>query len=126
MNDNSFLDGLPHLSESESKVVLKHLKSKFFEDKRTRFLEYKVNPTGSNKLVVGNNSTTWISLSSEIENKISYFLEDDEGTFELDHFDLTLDGLNQCLECLYQQQDEVSLRIFQNNIKLFLSHINHG
>ena len=71
MNDNSFLDSLPNLSENECKIILKHLKSKSLEDKRSRFMEYTVSPTGSNKLVVGNNSTTWISLSNEIANNMT-------------------------------------------------------
>ena len=61
--------------------LLKLLKKHASEDNR-RFLEYNVEETGEDGLVVGA-ATTWMQFSNEQSGKLTYMLEDDDGKFEL-------------------------------------------
>ena len=105
------------ISDDEASKLLEHIVSHHEENNRVRFLEYSVDGSDGDDLVKGDESTTWLSLSNEREEKLCYYLKDDEGVFELEHFDIAPDGLFECLECLYYQQNEVSQEVFVKNIQ---------
>ena len=102
-----------NISRKKIEKVLNYIVSESTRNARGRFLEYLVNSTGENQLVVGNAAKTWIKISSEQEKKLCYCLEDEDGIFELEHFNITLEGFLECLECLFRQQDEVTQKIFE-------------
>ena len=102
-----------NISRKKIGGVLNHIVFESKRDARGRFLEYLVNSTGDNQLVVGGQAKTWIKISSEQEKKLCYCLEDEDGIFELEHFNITLEGFLECLECLFRQQDEVSQKDFE-------------
>ena len=47
-----------------------------------------------------------MQFSNEQAGKLAPILEDDEGIFELNFYDLTLEGVGECLMDVYNQQNE--------------------
>ena len=72
---------------------------------------------------MGEKAKTWIRLSNVRESRLSYFLEDEEGIFELEHFEISIEGLAECLKCLFYQQNEVNNQTFDKNIKQLVHNI---
>ena len=111
------------MSDEDAQTLLSYIVSKHKKDNGFRLLKYSVEASGNDGLVVGDASSTWISLSNEREEKISHFLEDSEGIFELELFDISPDGLYECLECLFYQQKEVLEETFVKDIQDLLAQL---
>ena len=60
------------ISDDEASKLLEHIVSHHVENNRVRFLEYSVDGSDGDDLVKGDESTTWLSLSNEREEKLCY------------------------------------------------------
>ena len=75
------------------------------ESSPSRFLELSVSNDGS---LVSGSGSTWIQVSEYAQDQLAHCLSDDDGISELDHFDLTVEGLSACLESLGSLQDQLT------------------
>ena len=119
-------DIFSEISSKDAEIFLNYLSIKHAENNSARILEYSVDSTGSDGLVAGESSFTWINFSNERENRLCYCLQDDDGLFELEHFNVSTDGLFECLECLFYQQSEVLIEVFIKNLQDLLSEHSSG
>jgi hypothetical protein len=78
-------------------------------------LIFSVSDSGDG-LVTGK-AKAWMQTSTARENMICYVLQDDDGRTELNRYDLTPQGIADCLDSLSSQQDQVDYEEFYNAIK---------
>ena len=110
-------------NDNDAKLLLDYIILLSSKNKKRRFLEYSVKSYNTDKLVLGEKAKTWIRLSNVWESRLSYFLEDEEGIFELEHFEISIEGLAECLRCLFYQQTEVNKQTFDKKIKQLVHNI---
>jgi hypothetical protein len=104
-----------HAPKEDLQKLLELLMRHSTESNR-KILEYNVEETGEDGLVAGA-ATTWMQFSKEQPGKLAYMLEDDDGKFELEDFELTSEGLGECLICLFNQQEEVEEETFNKAVQ---------
>ena len=80
-----------------------------------RVLEMKVDEDEG--LVEGNEAITWIQLSSEDPGRVAWCMKDDDGEFELDTYDTTIEGVDSALSEHFGRQDQYSWTEYEALIK---------
>ena len=80
-----------------------------------RILEMKVDEDEG--LVEGDDAYTWIQMSSEKPGRIAWCMKDDDGEFELDTYDITLEGVDSSLSEHFGRQDQYSWAEYEVLIK---------
>ena len=80
-----------------------------------RVLEMKVDEDEG--LVEGDEASTWIQLSGEKPGRIAWCMKDDDGEFELDTFELNLEGIDSALSEHFGRQDEFSWIEYEDFIR---------
>jgi len=104
------------ISTSELEEVLEYFKKLEPGDPR---LIFSVKDSGDG-LVTGD-ATAWMQISTARDNMICYMLQDDDGKSELNRYDLTLDGVADCLDSLSSQQDQVDYEGFYKAVKKLIA-----
>ena len=108
----------------EDLVKLLELLMQHSSETSRKYLEYNVEETGEDGLVVGA-ATTWMQFSNEQTDKIAYLLEDEDGIFELEAFELTDEGLGECLISLFNQQQQVKEATFNDAVQQLITTLNN-
>jgi hypothetical protein len=80
-----------------------------------RILEMKVDEDEG--LVEGDDAYTWIQMSAEKTGRIAWCMKDDDGKFELDTYDITLEGVDSALSEHFGRQDQYSWAEYEVLIK---------
>jgi hypothetical protein len=80
-----------------------------------RLLEMKVDEDEG--LVEGDDAYTWIQMSTEKPGRLAWCMKDDDGEFELDTYDLSLEGVDSALSEHFGRQDQYSWTEFEALIK---------
>jgi len=80
-----------------------------------KILEMKVDEDEG--LVEGDDAYTWIQLSSQKADRVAWCMKDDDGEFELDTYDLTLEGVDSALSEHFGRQDQYSWTEYEALIK---------
>jgi len=80
-----------------------------------RVLEMKVDEDEG--LVEGDDAFTWIQLSVEKPGQIAWCMKDDDGEFELDTYDTTLEGMDSALSEHFGRQDQYPWTEYEALIK---------
>lgn len=80
-----------------------------------RLLEMKVD--ADEGLVEGDNAHTWLQVSSQRAGMIAWCMIDDDGEFELDTYDMSLDGVDSALSEHFGRQDQYSWSEYEALIK---------
>jgi hypothetical protein len=80
-----------------------------------RILEMKVDEDEG--LVEGDDAYTWIQMSAEKTGRIAWCMKDDDGEFELDTYDITLEGVDSALSEHFGRQDQYSWAEYEVLIK---------
>ncbi|AKN59992.1 hypothetical protein WB44_01340 [Synechococcus sp. WH 8020] len=80
-----------------------------------RILEMKVDEDEG--LVEGDDAFTWIQMSAEKSGRIAWCMKDDDGEFELDTYDTTLEGIDSALSEHFGRQDQHSWAEYEALIK---------
>ena len=117
-DDSYFL----HASKKDLEKLLELLKNHSSKNNQ-KYLEFNVEETDEDGLVVGA-ASTFLQFSNEQQDKICYVLQDQEGTFELETFELTAEGLNECLISLFNQQNQVKENIFNEAIQKLIVQLD--
>lgn len=68
-------------------------------------------------LVEGDDAFTWIQMSAEKSGRIAWCMKDDDGEFELDTYDTTLEGIDSALSEHFGRQDQHSWAEYEAFIK---------
>ena len=71
-----------------------------------RILEMKVD--ADEGLVEGDEAYTWIQLSNQKPGMIAWCMKDDDGEFELDTYEMNLEGVDSALSEHFDRQDQYS------------------
>ena len=90
----------------KEKINFDKFLEKILKSNGEKFLVHNVNHDEGLVESANNDASTWLALSKEKESKIAYCLKDDEGEYELDFYDITVEGLDKCICKVYEQQDE--------------------
>ena len=101
--DDNYGYGAMFASKEELENLVNLLSETIAEENR-RFLEFNVGETDYG--LVEGKAKTWMQFSNEQAGKLAPILEDDEGIFELNFYDLTVEGVGECLMDVYNQQKE--------------------
>ena len=80
-----------------------------------RLLEMKVDEDEG--LVEGDDAYTWIQMSTEKPGRLAWCMKDDDGEFELDTYDLSLEGVDSALSEHFGRQDQYSWTEYEALIK---------
>jgi len=80
-----------------------------------RLLEMKVD--ADEGLVEGDDAYTWIQVSNQKPGMIAWCMKDDDGEFELDTYDMNLDGVDSALSEHFGRQDQYSWTDYEALIK---------
>ena len=80
-----------------------------------KILEMKVDEDEG--LVEGDDAYTWIQKSAEKTDQLAWCMKDDDGEFELDTYDLTLEGVDSSLSEHFGRQDQYSWSEYEALIK---------
>ena len=86
-----------------NKFLKKILKSKDGE----QFLMHQVNDDEGLVEAANNDALTWLALSQQQESQIAWCMKDDEGKYELEFYEPTIQGLDECISQVYGRQDEI-------------------
>ncbi len=80
-----------------------------------RLLEMKVDEDEG--LVEGDDAYTWVQMSAEKPGRLAWCMKDDDGEFELDTYDLSLEGVDSALSEHFDRQDQYSWSEYEALIK---------
>ena len=80
-----------------------------------KILEMKVDEDEG--LVEGDDAYTWIQISAEKPGCLAWCMRDDDGEFELDTYELTLEGVDSALSEHFGRQDQYSWIEYEALIK---------
>ena len=95
-------------------VLNKFLKNILKSKNGEKFLMYRVD---NDEGLVEGEGFTWLALSQQQESKIAWCMRDDDGDFELEFYEPTIQGLDACICEVYSRQDELDdLEKFKNEI----------
>lgn len=100
------------ISTKELEKVLEYFKTLSPGDPK---LIFAVSDSGDG--MVTGEATAWMQISTQRENMLCYMLQDDDGKTELNRYDLTIEGVADCLDSLSSQQDQVDYEGFYKAVK---------
>ena len=90
----------------KEKIDLKNFLEKIIKSEGTPFLIHNVNNDDGLVESANNDAKTWLALSKEQDGKIAWCMQDDDGDYELEFFDINIEGLDECISKVYERQDE--------------------
>ena len=91
----------------KEKINLNNFLEKIIQSNGEKFLVHNVNDDVGLVESANNDASTWLALSQQQESKIAWRMKDDDGEYELEFFDLTVEGLDECISKVYERQDEL-------------------
>ena len=95
-------------SDYGSEVDLnKFLKKILLSKDGEKFLLHQVNDDVGLVEAPNNDALTWLALSQQQVSKIAWCMKDDEGEYELEFYEPTIQGLDECIGDVYGRQDEI-------------------
>ena len=93
-------------SDYGSEVDLnKFLKKILLSQDGEKFLLHQVNDDFGLVEAPNNDALTWLALS---QSKIAWCMKDDDGEFEIQFYEPTIQGLDECIGEVYGRQDEIN------------------
>ena len=93
-------------SDYGSEVDLnKFLKKILLSKNGEKFLLHQVNDDVGLVEAPNNDALTWLALS---QSKIAWCMKDDDGEFEIQFYEPTIQGLDECIGEVYGRQDEIN------------------
>jgi hypothetical protein len=101
-----------HPDHSPLETLLESIKSLRTDE---RLLEMRVD--ANEGLDEGDDAFTWIQVSNQTPGKIAWYMKDDDGEFELDTYDMNLDGVDSALSEHFGRQDQYSWTDYEALIK---------
>ena len=104
------------ISTSDLEKVLNYFKKLSPGDPR---LVFTVNDSGDG--MVSGEAKAWMQISTSRKDMLCYVLQDDDGKSELNRYELTLEGVADCLDSLSSQQDQVDFDEFYKAVKELIS-----
>ena len=91
----------------KKKISLNNFLEKILKSEGEPFLIHNVNHDEGLVESANNDASTWLALSQQQESKIAWCMKDDDGEYELEFYDLTIDGIDECICRVYERQDEL-------------------
>ena len=96
-------------SDYGSEVDLnKFLKKILLSKNGEKFLLHQVNDDVGLVEAPNNDALTWLALSQQQVSKIAWCMKDDDGEFEIQFYEPTIQGLDECIGEVYGRQDEIN------------------
>ena len=83
----------------------------------TPYLIFSVEDSGGDGLVEGE-AETWIEVKENDKNQkqICHMMKDDEGENELEVYEMTLQGLHDAIDRVFDLQDQLQVKEFFNSV----------
>ena len=86
----------------------KFLKKILLSKNGEKFLLHQVNDDVGLVEAPNNDALTWLALSQQQVSKIAWCMKDDDGEFEIQFYEPTIQGLDECIGEVYGRQDEIN------------------
>jgi len=88
-------------------INLQKFLKKILKSNGEKFLIHNVNHDDGLVESANNDAKTWLALSEDQDGKIAWCMLDDDGEYELEFFETTIEGLDKCISKVYDRQDEL-------------------